>query len=170
VLGKPVIGFFGLVSGDWIDFALLDYMAARHPEWSIVLIGKYADEAPALLRRKNIHLLGPRPYELLPACCKAFDVAIIPFVLSELTRNSNPLKLKEYLAAGVPVVSTKLPEVEHYRGTVGIGEDHRRFVAAVEEALKKERPAMRAARSAAVKQDSWEARFGAISGLVAAGR
>jgi glycosyltransferase involved in cell wall biosynthesis len=163
---KPIIGFFGLVSCDWIDFDLLIYIAQRHPDWSIILIGKTEQGIPDLKPWANIILLGSRPYEQLPAYCKAFDVAIIPFVISELTINSNPLKLKEYLAAGKPVVSTKIPEVERYRDLIHIAGGHKEFVSGIEEILKNENGKLRMRRSDAVRDESWEDRFLQITNII----
>jgi glycosyltransferase involved in cell wall biosynthesis len=163
---KPIIGFFGLISRDWIDFDLLIYIAQKHPDWSMILIGKCEQDIPDLTPWDNIILLGPRPYEQLPGYCKAFDVALIPFVISELTINSNPLKLKEYLAAGNPVVSTKIPEVEHYRDLIHVAGDYKEFVFGIEEILRNENGKLRTRRSEAVRDESWEGRMLQITNII----
>ena len=90
-LPAPVIGFFGLIA-DWVDLDLIRKMATERPSWSFVLIGK-ADTDVAMLRSvPNVRLLGPQPYAMLPAYCKGFDVALVPFVVNELTVAANPLK------------------------------------------------------------------------------
>jgi len=109
----PVVGFIGLLS-EWVDQDLLLRLAGELPETHLVLIGK-ADVPVALREQPNIHLLGPRPYEALPAYVAHFTVGLIPFKVSELTRAVNPIKLREMLAAGCPVVATDLPEVAAYR-------------------------------------------------------
>jgi glycosyltransferase involved in cell wall biosynthesis len=110
-LRGPVIGFFGLI-GDWVDLEIVRHLAVSRPEWSLLLIGKVEAgvDTSALRKLTNVHILGRRPYQSLPAYCKAFDIAILPFVVNELTLAANPLKLREYLAAGLPVVATPLPE------------------------------------------------------------
>jgi hypothetical protein len=76
----------------------------------------------------NIHRLGPKPYSDLPAYAKGFDIAILPFAVNELTLSANPLKIREYLAAGLPVVSTAIPEVEKLCGTVRIARNQIAFL------------------------------------------
>jgi glycosyltransferase involved in cell wall biosynthesis len=165
-LRKPIIGFFGLVCSEWLDFELLKFMSEAHPEWSIVLIGKVADDVPNVDNWKNIIFLGPRNYTDLPSFCKAFDVAIIPFKITELVKNVNPLKLKEYLAAGNPVVSTRLPELEKYSGIISITNDYGDFVKFIEEIIKNDDYQSRIKRSELVKDDSWEGKFNQISEII----
>ena len=110
-LPRPVIGFFGLIA-DWVDVELMASVAERFSTGSLVALGKATTDVSALERLPNVHLLGRKPYGALPAYCKGFDVALMPFRVNELTMNANPLKAREYLAAGLPVVSTAIPEVE----------------------------------------------------------
>lgn len=165
-LQKPVIGFFGLISRDWIDFDLLRYIALARPGWSVALIGRSAQDIPDLSSYKNIIFLGSKDYTALPAYAKAFDAAIIPFVISELTTNANPVKTKEYLAAGKPVVATKIPELEHYRPWVSIADNYEQFVSQIESALKNDCDILKRQRSEAVKDDSWDERFNKISEII----
>jgi glycosyltransferase involved in cell wall biosynthesis len=111
-LPKPVIGFFGLVA-EWLDMEAIAACAKANPRASVSLIGKVAPDADvsALRALPNVHFLGRKGYGELPAYCKGFDVALMPFRVNELTLNANPLKVREYLAAGLPVVSSDLPEV-----------------------------------------------------------
>ena len=118
-IAPPIVGFFGLIA-DWIDLSLIRHLALARPDWSIVLVGKANTDLGLLKGLANVYLLGQKPYETLPSYCKAFDVGIIPFRINELTLKANPLKLREYLAAGLPVVSTDLPEVRRFRGLVRI--------------------------------------------------
>lgn len=156
---KPIIGFFGHISNDWINFEILIFMAKLHPEWSILLIGKIAADIPNLSIYKNIVFLGSRDYFSLPNYSKAFDVAIIPFVDSTLTRNSNPLKLKEYLAAGRPVVSTPIPELMQYSNIIKIVTGNEAFSAAVEEYLLNDSETSKFHRSNLMESETWECRF-----------
>ena len=116
--GAPVAGFFGLLS-EWVDQDLLVSLAGARPEAQFVLIGTADVPVTRLQRMKNIHLLGPRPFRELPQYIARFDVGMIPFVVNDLTRSVNPIKLREMLSAGCPVVSTALPEVEKYAGAAG---------------------------------------------------
>jgi len=135
----PILGFFGLIR-DWVDLDLLAEVAKRRPDWHIVLLGD-ADSNVNLSAYRgtaNMHFLGRRPYASLPAYCRCFDVGLIPFKVNELTKSVNPIKLREYLAAGLPVVSTPLPEVQGrmpFTVTAAGGEG---FVKAIERLLDEE--------------------------------
>ncbi len=154
-LPRPVIGFFGLIA-DWVDLELMAHVAKKFPEGSLVLLGKATTDTAVLDRLPNVHLLGRKRYEDLPAYCKGFDVALMPFRINKLTLNANPLKVREYLAAGLPVVSTAIPEVE-VLGLCRIGADHDSFVREVEIALSD--PGPRVERSEAIRAESWESRL-----------
>lgn len=157
-LPHPVIGFFGLVE-DWVDVRLMAKVAEHFSHGSLVVLGKVKTDVSALEKLPNVHLLGRKPYQELPKYCKGFDVALNPFVINELTLNANPLKVREYLAAGLPVVSTAIPEVE-ILGQCRIGRDDEGFIREIEEALKEN--TTRAERSEAIKSESWDARVDEI--------
>jgi glycosyltransferase involved in cell wall biosynthesis len=164
-LPHPIIGFFGLIQ-EWIDLDLLARMARMHADWSIVLIGKSVVDTSALKSWPNIYLLGRRPYETLPSYCRAFDVGIIPFQVNELTRNINPIKLREYLSAGLPVVSTDLPEAKFYGEQVYVAHGHDEFVSKVEQAIREDSAAARRQRSDLMREETWEARVSAVCDAV----
>lgn len=163
-LPRPVIGFFGLVA-DWVDVDLMAEVAKHFSGGSLVVIGKATTDVSALESLPNVHLLGRKPYGDLPAYCKGFDVALMPFRLNELTLNANPLKVREYLAAGLPVVSTSIPEVE-VLGQCRIADGAAATVREVEAAL--EDPGPSRARSEAIRGESWEARLDEIRAHLAA--
>jgi glycosyltransferase involved in cell wall biosynthesis len=108
-LPGPRVGFFGLIQ-EWVDVDLIGQLADRLP-YTFVLIGTADRDLSALTRRRNVVHLGRRPYADLPAYCRGFDAAIVPFRASSLTQSVNPIKLREYAAAGLPIVSSDLPEV-----------------------------------------------------------
>jgi glycosyltransferase involved in cell wall biosynthesis len=157
-LPRPIIGFHGLLA-DWVDFEGIKKVAEHFKDGSVVLVGKIAVDAEKKVRIldgiPNIHFVGRRPYEELPAYCKAFDVGINPFIINDLTLAANPLKVREYLAAGLPVVSSDLPEVrilEHcflYDSPDG-------FVRQIENALK--HPIKRTEISDSISHESWESK------------
>jgi glycosyltransferase involved in cell wall biosynthesis len=153
----PVIGFFGLVH-DWIDIRLLAHVAERRPDWTVAVIGKANVDLAPLERLPNVRLLGRRPYEQLPRYCKAFSVGVMPFVLNELTSNVNPIKMREYLSAGLPVVSTDLPEVRGYSESVRVAHSPDDFVSACEEAIAADDTVMRRRRSETMSGESWESK------------
>ncbi len=107
-----IIGYYGAIS-DWFDTNILESLAINHPHKSIVLIGLLSNSKVDKLAQKykNIYLLGEKPYSVLPNYLHQFDVCIIPFVLNDLIKATHPVKIFEYLAAGIPIVSTKLPEI-----------------------------------------------------------
>jgi glycosyltransferase involved in cell wall biosynthesis len=162
---QPIIGFFGLLQ-EWVDLELLEQLAARHPNWSIVLIGSAVVDVSSLKKYPNVHLLGQRSYAQLPGYCKAFSVGLIPFKLNELVRHVNPLKLREYLAAGLPVVSTVLPEVQKYSEFCVAAKTPDEFEQAVAQAIAADSAEMRQKRSASVEPESWRARVADVTSHV----
>jgi glycosyltransferase involved in cell wall biosynthesis len=166
-LPRPVIGFFGLLA-DWVDLKLIRAVADAYPQGSMVVLGKVCTDTRAFEGANNIHLLGRKPYAALPAYCKGWDVALMPFAENELTANANPLKVREYLAAGLPVVSTPVPEVVQL-GLCKIASGPLAYVDAVRQALA-EGPGPSASRSAAIAQESWEAKVDEIRVHVHAAR
>jgi hypothetical protein len=153
-LPRPVVGFFGLVA-DWIDLSLVRRVADAYPSGSVVLLGRVVTSTAPLEGARNVHLLGHKAYADLPAYCRGFDVAITPFKRNALSLAANPLKAREYVAAGLPNVCTDLPELRSVPGcTVAAG--GAAFVGAVGEALRHGGPDP--ARSALVRAESWEAK------------
>lgn len=155
-LPRPIIGYFGLIAEDWVDIPLLVHVARSFPRASLVLLGRVTMDLGELASLPNVKVLGRKPYESLPAYCKGFDVALIPFPVSEVTLNANPLKCREYLAAGLPVVATDIPEVA-VLGQCRIGRDRDEFVRQIAAAL--EQPGPRVDTSEKMQQESWDSRL-----------
>ncbi|MDH3216515.1 MAG: glycosyltransferase [Candidatus Krumholzibacteria bacterium] len=136
---KPRFGYIGALA-PWLDFAAVDALARRHPEWEVVLVGPILqgveDQVLKLTSLPNVFHLAAVSYDRLPDILKQFSVGLIPFRCNQLTRGVNPNKLYEYLAAGLPVVSTRFSEeVQNYPDlvkAVDAGED---FVAACEQTI-----------------------------------
>lgn len=164
-LPKPVLGFTGLLA-DWVDLAVIAELAKRHPEWSIVLIGRADTDLGMLGGLKNIHLLGHRPYQRLPEYLRGFDIALLPFVNNELTVNANPLKLREYMAAGLPVVASPIPEVARYKGQIALASTADEYEQQISALLAKGDVGPSAARSAAMARESWDAKVEEIEALL----
>ncbi len=163
-LARPVIGFYGLVA-DWVDLNLIRFLAVSHPSWSLVLIGKVDTDVSAIEGLSNVHLLGRKPYSELPAYCAGIDVAILPFVINELTLASNPLKLREYLAAGLPVVTTNIPEVQRLGAHVHVGNTYDEFMRHIETCLAQGAgPQLKIAD--AMSGESWDAKVEEMSSLI----
>jgi glycosyltransferase involved in cell wall biosynthesis len=165
-LPRPRIVFTGAVVATKLDLELLEGVARSRPDWSIALVGPVGAGDPrtdisALERLPNVHLLGSRPYAALPEVLRGADVALVPYAINELTRSVFPMKVYEYLAAGLPVVTTPLPALAGASG-VAVAADAPATVAAVERALAEDGPERRRERSAAVRGHSWEARLDEI--------
>lgn len=156
----PRLGFFGLIR-DWVDLDLLAEVARREPTWHIVLLGDATVDLSIYKNLPNMHFLGRKRYKDLPAYCREFDVGLIPFRINDLTRAVNPIKLREYLAAGLPVVSTPLPEVKMYEELVRIADTADSFVATIKAALTKGTEE-RAARTRAMRSETWREKMSII--------
>jgi UDP-galactopyranose mutase len=138
-LNRPRLGFYGVID-ERFDIELLDKVAAMRPDWSFVMVGPVVKIDPAdLPRRPNIHYLGSKKYEQLPAYLSGWDVALMPFAMNQSTQFISPTKTPEYLAGGKPVVSTPIKDVVRHYGQlegVKIASTPQEFVAACEGALK----------------------------------
>lgn len=156
-LRGPVIGYFGLIAA-WTDLELIAWLADQRPQWQFLLVGHAQVEVSALASRPNITLAGPQAYESLPGWAKAFDVAIIPYRMNQQVMNANPLKLREYLATGKPVVSVHTPEIARFADVVRIAGDREAFLAGIEASLAADGPDDRARRMASVAGMSWDHR------------
>ncbi len=154
---KPRIGFVGTLR-DWVDLELIAHIARSRPQWSIVLVGRKLMDTTVIDGIPNIHLIDAVPHDELPRYFAGYDVGIIPYRRQARMTYVNPLKLREYLAGGLPVVSTPLDEAGKYPGMCAVAEDRDDFVAAIEHALRIDSPAARRARSEAMRAETWKAR------------
>lgn len=166
-LPRPVFGFVGVV-GDWVDVELVAGLARQRPDASIVMIGPEATPRGSAASCRNIHWLGSRDHRSLPAYLKSFDVGLIPFRPVPVAHNANPIKLYEYLAAGVPTVSTSMPAVKSMPDSVWIADDAARLAAACDEALRHNSREERVARCESMLAKSWTQRLEEISTIVEA--
>ncbi len=165
-LRHPVIGFFGLIA-DWVDLEIIRYLAASRPEWSFLLIGEVQTDVSALREMPNVHLVGRRSYQFLPAYCKVFDVAVLPFVVNELTLAANPLKVREYLAAGLPVVATPLPEVVRLNSLLRTARTQEEFLQQIEAFLNEGRRGPNIEVSRLMEPESWDEKVEELSRIIA---
>jgi glycosyltransferase involved in cell wall biosynthesis len=164
-LPRPIIGFYGTLQ-DWVDYELLAGLARRNPTWSIVLLGQALADTSAVAGLRNVHLLGRKPHAQLPAYCKAFDVGLIPYRIDARMNYVNPIKLREYLSAGVPVVSTPVPEVVRYRHLCSVADGLDDFERAVVAALADGGEPRRRIRSQSMASETWTARVAHVAGIV----
>ena len=135
--GRPIVGYHGMIS-HWFDFDLLEGVARRRPDLRFVLVGPHDPRAQDGVDRleavPNIELMGERPSESMPSYVQSFDVGTVWFEVNDLTRAVTPLKVYEYLAAGIPVVSTPLPACEA-ESTVRTAADVESFSRALDASL-----------------------------------
>lgn len=139
---SPRIGCIGHFSELW-DFELINFLARTHPDWSIVLIGPIKGspsfkQSSAFIEScslPNIHYLGSKDYETLPAYQKGLDMCLLPYKINDYTVNIYPNKLHQHLAGGKPVIATDLPEIRPFKDVVAIGRNHSEFLKLVEGAL-----------------------------------
>lgn len=160
------LGFFGVID-ERFEIELIEHIAVARPDWQLILLGPVVKISPDTLpRRANIHYLGQKSYQQLPAYLSGWDVALIPFKLNESTRFISPTKTPEYLAAGVRVVSTPIRDVVKPYGTqrlVSIAEHPEDFVKAVEYELNAADDAVWLSKVDRFLNDkSWEHTFSAM--------
>ena len=167
-LKRPVVGYVGGVH-QWIDFELLTSTARRMPDASFALVGPLQIEADPAEGAPNVHVFGKRAHDDIPRYIKGFDVGIVPYVLSEYTENVYPTKLNEYLAMGIPVVATDLPEIRRFNaehgGSVAVAANTEQFAAAIARALVPS-DGERVRRIDVAKENSWDARIAKMSALI----
>ena len=138
LIAHPRLGYAGVID-ERMDLPLLAQLAAARPDWQIVMLGPVVKINPDTLpKAQNIHYLGMKAYDDLPAYLAGWDVGMLPFARNESTRFISPTKTPEYLAAGLPVVSTPIRDVVHPYGDLGlvsIAENAQQYVSAVKELL-----------------------------------
>jgi teichuronic acid biosynthesis glycosyltransferase TuaH len=158
--GSPVIGYSGALA-EWFDYDLLSYLAVNRPDWTFALLGTDYDGSLSkrgVLDLPNIHWLGVRSYNDLFRYLWRFDVGIIPFKVNKITLATSPIKLFEYMACNLPVVSTALPECRNYQGIL-IAETHQDFLERLEEALQcRQNPAYLALIQKVAQSNTWDIR------------
>jgi len=162
-LKPPIVGYTGAVS-KWFDFELIESIADTLKHVNFVFIGRIAPNqqttAQKLNSRPNIQFLGERLYEELPHYMKYFNIAQIPFIINDLILSVNPIKLYEYLAAGLRVVATPLPEVVHYAqgGIIETAGESGEYSRVIDKLLaEKDRIHTKACQQIA-RENSWQAR------------
>lgn len=155
----PVIGYIGSVD-DRLDYALLARVAAAFPAVSLVFVGRImaAEPAAALAALPNVYLLGSRPPTLLGSYLATFTVGLIPFVKNDLTAGIYPLKINEYLALGLPVVSTHFAVLTDFQGVCTVADDTNAFLAAIAQALLPQPDGEQERRRQFAEQNTWAAR------------
>ena len=167
-VSHPRLGYFGAIEPWLIDQDLIRYVSRKRPEWHWVLAGLRASplEIESL---PNVHYIGSKPYAEMPRLAASFDVCVLPWVTNnEFVNYGSPIKVREYLATGKPVVITPIYEYERLDGILRIFRGYDDFIAKVEDALKNDSADKRQARQQAVKESTWDARAEEVSEAIAA--
>ena len=139
-IAQPRIGYVGVIKTQ-LDIDLLRELAQRHSQWSIVLVGPVgylgsrADDYRRLCAMSNVHALGPKPLQQLPAYMQHMDVCMLCYRLDDYTKYIYPLKLHEYLASGRPIVGSPIPALEEFRDVISIANTPDEWSHAIQEAL-----------------------------------
>ena len=174
-LAYPRVGFYGVID-ERLDYELIARIADARPGWQLVMIGPLAKvEEESLPRRPNLHWLGRKGYDELPLYIGGWNVAIMPFALNRATRFISPTKTLEYMAAGLPIVSTAIDDVVDPYGRAGLVAiaDQDSFVAAIDAALGARSEEEHAKADALLARTSWDdtwSRMNALVGSVRASR
>jgi uncharacterized SAM-binding protein YcdF (DUF218 family)/glycosyltransferase involved in cell wall biosynthesis len=168
-LQRPVIGYIGALH-QWLDQPLLAKLAARLPDASFALVGPPYSDVSRLRECSNVHLLGERPHDEVPNYVKAFDVGLVPYRLSDYTNSVYPVKLNEYLAMGIPVVATDLPEIRRFNAehgdVIAVAPDAEDFAAAIVNALRPTSGDLLERRVETARRNSWNERLAAMSRVI----
>lgn len=161
--GGPIVGYFGAIS-DWFDVNLIAHCAQMRPQYNFVLIGStFGADITELEELANVYLLGEKAYQSLPGYLAYFDVCLIPFKLIPLTMATNPVKFYEYLSAGKPVVSVRLPELTEYANCCYLADNYDEFVEQIDKAYQsKDDFELKNMRLDLARNNSWDSRVDAI--------
>jgi glycosyltransferase involved in cell wall biosynthesis len=152
---RPIVGFFGALDDYTVDLQLLKFAARSLPDMSFVLIGLSTLDISDLTSLPNVHYLGFKPYAEIPRFGASFDVGIMPWLQNDWIDYCNPIKLKEYLALGIPIVTTPIPQAEEYPGLLSVARTPQQFVAAIRTSVTSNDKDLKRLRRKAVEKDSW---------------
>ncbi len=164
----PRLGYFGAIEPWLIDQEMIRYISRKRPEWQWVLVGLRASPL-GIESLSNVLYLGSKPYSLMPQYAAAFDVCVLPWVTdNEFVNYGSPIKVREYLATGKPVVITPIYEYEPLDGILRVSRGYEDFIAKVEDALENDAGDKRAARQQAVRESTWDTRAEEVSNAISA--
>ena len=166
-IAGPIVGYFGVVD-ERIDLELLHQTSLLQPEVNFVMIGPLAKIGEEdLPREKNIHYLGMKSYKILPNYLKAFDVAMMPFALNDATKYISPTKTLEYMAAGIPIISTAIKDVvRDYSHCIPIIETAEEFSEELDRILNKQTSALDFEFEKILEKTSWDSTAASMKQLL----
>lgn len=157
-LKGPIVGFFGGIDNHTSDIPFWEKLVALMPECTFVLVGRASSDVSELECKPNVRLLGQKPYEDIPKYGRCFDVAIMVWHQNEWIQGCNPIKLKEYLALGKPVVSTPFPQLEYFNDVTYQGATPEQFAESIRRALSENNLERVQARRDKIKDDTWDSK------------
>lgn len=163
--GGPIAGFYGSLS-DWIDVPMLAEAARTLAGWRFVFVGPVDTDVAELAALPNVQLLGKRPHGELPGYAQHWTVSLLPFRDCAQIRACNPLKLREYMAAGQPIAATDFPALAPYRDLVEVAPDAKSFADSIRAAAARREDAQ--ARRSRVAGETWERRAGEVAAALEA--
>lgn len=153
---KPIVGFFGEIADYTVDIGLIEKVIDYLPGKSFVFVGETSADCSGLVKKDNVWMLGKKPYEEIPHYGKCFDVAIMPWRQNRWIKLCNPIKLKEYLALGKPVVSTPFSELQGFRDVVDEARNPEDFAESIKRAISENNSDLISKRKDKVKNESWD--------------
>jgi hypothetical protein len=156
-LPRPFVGFYGALDDYTVDLELLIKVARHIKPATLVIIGPKAMDISRLEAEPNVRYLGPVPYAQLPQYAAQFDAALMPWLQNDWIKGCNPIKLKEHLSLGFPVISINFYELSRYSHLVYGANSHDEFLRGVTRALEERNPALVEQRRDSVRNDSWDA-------------
>jgi glycosyltransferase involved in cell wall biosynthesis len=162
----PRLGYLGAIEPWLIDQELIRHVSQKRPEWQWILVGLRASPLD-IESLENVHYLGSRPYASMPSYAAAFDVCVLPWVTdNRFVAYGSPIKVREYLATGKPVVITPIYEYEPLDGILRVSRGYDDFIAKVEDALNNDSMDKRETRQLAVRRATWDARAEQVSSAI----
>lgn len=165
---KPIIGYIGALLSLRLDLDILEYVAEKRPEWSLVLVGPEDDsfKKSRLHQLKNVFFLGNKDGNELPSYIKQFDVAINPQIINAMTIGNYPRKIDEYLAMGKPTVATKTEAMSVFADYTYLATTKEEYVSCIESAILEDSPNKSIQRNEFAKQHTWEKNVSEIANAI----
>lgn len=165
-VSRPIVGFFGNIDANTVDRSLLEAVIRLRPQYRFVLVGSMTSEFEPLTQLPNVVAVPRQPYQRIAAFGAAFDVCIMPWLRNEWIDHCNPVKLKEYLALGKPVVTTPFPELRFIPSLCIEADGHDAFADAIDRALREDNDVDRQRRRAWAADNTWDAKFRTVIELL----